>query len=83
MLADKEEDDITPFLQVFNFWRRHESLRPFSLAKRYSLRKLRERWGLMVCTLLRFAYVAAQLLGVPKVRLYQDSVFMKRPGGQF
>jgi hypothetical protein len=26
--------------------------------------------------------VAAQLLGVPSVRLYQDSVFVKRPGGE-
>lgn len=28
----------------------------------------------------RFAHVAAQLLGVPRVRLYQDSTFLKRDG---
>ena len=28
----------------------------------------------------RFAHVAAQLLGVPRVRLYQDSSFLKRDG---
>lgn len=28
----------------------------------------------------RFGHVAAQLLSVPRVRLYQDSTFMKRSG---
>lgn len=28
----------------------------------------------------RFGHVAAQLLGVPRVRLYQDSIFTKRSG---
>lgn len=31
-------------------------------------------------TVSRFGHVAAQLLGVPRVRLYQDSIFTKRSG---
>lgn len=34
LLSKKSEDDNTPFLQVFNLWRRHDNLRPFCLAKR-------------------------------------------------
>mmetsp|Transcript_42665 Transcript_42665/g.84095 ORF Transcript_42665/g.84095 Transcript_42665/m.84095 type:complete len:506 (-) Transcript_42665:24-1541(-) len=32
-----------------------------------------------LCTSPRLARTAAQLLGVPRVRLYQDAMFMKRP----
>lgn len=60
-LAKKGADDITPFLQVFNSWRRHEALRPLAFSK-------------------RLGHIAAQLMGVPRVRLYQDSLFVKRSG---
>jgi ectoine hydroxylase-related dioxygenase (phytanoyl-CoA dioxygenase family) len=60
-LSKKADDDITPFLQVFNSWRRHDALRPLACAK-------------------RLGHIAAQLMGVPRVRLYQDSLFVKRPG---
>lgn len=61
LLAKKDAEDITPFLQVFNLWRRHKALRPLVFSK-------------------RLAHVAAQLMGVESVRLYQDSLFVKRPG---
>lgn len=36
---------------------------------------------MLVCVCVcRFGHVAAQLLSVPRVRLYQDSTFMKRSG---
>lgn len=60
-LAKKDDDAITPFLQVFNLWRRHPQLQPLVLSK-------------------TLGHVAAQLLGVPRVRLFQDSLFCKRPG---
>lgn len=34
-LEAKMEDDNTPFLQVFNLWRRHSHLKDFCLAKRW------------------------------------------------
>lgn len=33
-----------------------------------------------IATSRRFAYWASKLLGVPRVRLYQDALFWKRPG---
>lgn len=36
VLKAKTEDDNTPFLQVFNLWRRHSHLKEFCLAKRWA-----------------------------------------------
>lgn len=50
------------FLQIMNLWEVDETVRRFTLAK-------------------RFGDLAAQLLGVPKVRLYHDQALFKEPGG--
>lgn len=50
------------FLQIMNLWEADETVRQFTLAK-------------------RFAQVAADLLGVPRVRLYHDQALFKEPGG--
>jgi ectoine hydroxylase-related dioxygenase (phytanoyl-CoA dioxygenase family) len=50
------------FLQVMNLWEHDESVRPFTLSK-------------------RFAKIAADLMGVPSVRLYHDQALFKEPGG--
>ncbi|GAB5034747.1 Hypothetical protein NocV09_02100520 [Nannochloropsis oceanica] len=55
------DQDMIPFLQTFNAWRKYQDVRQLVLAK-------------------RFAGVAAQLLNAPRVRLYQDSTFLKRCG---
>ncbi len=50
------------FLQMMNLWEEEETIKKFTLAK-------------------RFAGIAAQLLGVEKVRLYHDQALFKEPGG--
>lgn len=50
------------FLQMMNLWEESETVKRFTLAK-------------------RFAGIAAQLLGVEKVRLYHDQALFKEPGG--
>ena len=45
-LKQKGDDDITPFLQVFNLWRKHESIRTIALSKRLDYIHL-------VCVVLR------------------------------
>lgn len=52
------------FLQTMNLWEFDESVRPFTLSK-------------------KFGSVAAQLMGVDKVRLYHDQALYKEPGGGF
>ncbi|KAM3572673.1 hypothetical protein VYU27_005359 [Nannochloropsis oceanica] len=60
-LKKKDAEAITPFLQVFNLWRRHPGIKELVFHK-------------------TLAHIAAQLLGVPRVRIFQDSLFVKRPG---
>ena len=50
------------FLQIMNLWEVDETVRQFTLAK-------------------RFGDLAAQLLGVSKVRVYHDQALFKEPGG--
>src|SRR5258706_7649977 len=50
------------FLQIMNLWEVDETVKKFTLAK-------------------RFASIAAQLLGVEKVRLYHDQALYKESGG--
>ena len=50
------------FLQIMNLWEVDESVKSFTLAK-------------------RFAKVAADLLGVPAVRIYHDQALYKESGG--
>ena len=50
------------FLQIMNLWEVDETVRQYTLAK-------------------RFGSLAAQLLGVPHVRLYHDQALFKEPGG--
>jgi ectoine hydroxylase-related dioxygenase (phytanoyl-CoA dioxygenase family) len=50
------------FLQIMNLWEVDESVRPFTLAK-------------------RFGQIAADLMGVERVRLYHDQALFKEAGG--
>ena len=50
------------FLQIMNLWEVDDTVKQFTMAK-------------------RFAGLAAQLLGVPHVRLYHDQALFKEPGG--
>lgn len=50
------------FLQIMNLWEVDETVKQFTLAK-------------------RFGQLAADLLGVPNVRLYHDQALFKEPGG--
>lgn len=52
------------FLQIMNLWRVDETVKKFTLAK-------------------RFAKIAADLLGVPNVRIYHDQALYKEAGGGF
>ncbi|MEY3646134.1 MAG: hypothetical protein RL127_842 [Bacteroidota bacterium] len=61
------------FLQMMNLWEEDAKVREFVLAKDAKVREF--------VLAKRFGQIAADLLGVKKVRLYHDQALFKEPGG--